>query len=191
MAIAAQLAGDGALERRRLRPIRQHHAEPRRLQPQQRGEQPQHRPRHRHGRQDTHQNWRGLNVGKCVEPECDHQRHETQQGKSSQRLAHARTGAKEQAIATREVTVTPLTVEETTQLTIALVGQDTEAVRRRALDFAQQTGGNPFLLTELIGCYDPAADSFRAMPIHEMIDNKLARLPPEAALLLEAIAKRP
>ena len=92
------------------------------------------------------------------------------------------------AIVEREVRVAPLTIEQCEQLTLALVGDDTPAIRARARQFFEQTGGNPFLLTELIGCYDPAADSFRAMPIHEVIDNKLARLPAEAAPLLEVIA---
>jgi tetratricopeptide (TPR) repeat protein len=87
-----------------------------------------------------------------------------------------------------EVRVEPLTSEQCEELTIALVGDDTPPIRARARQFFEQTGGNPFLLTELIGCYDSAADSFRAMPIHEVIDNKLARLPAEAAPLLEVIA---
>ena len=87
-----------------------------------------------------------------------------------------------------EVSVGPLNIAECTQLVIALVGQDTDAVRRRALAFSEQTGGNPYLLTELISCYDPAADSFHAIPIHEVIDNKLARLPQPASDLLEVIS---
>jgi serine/threonine protein kinase/tetratricopeptide (TPR) repeat protein len=88
----------------------------------------------------------------------------------------------------REVAVGPLDVTECTQLLIAMLGQDTEAIRRRASAFTQQSGGNPYLLTELVGCYDPAADSFQAIPIHEVIDNKLARLPPQARDLLELIS---
>nr|WP_161501442.1 serine/threonine-protein kinase [Rhodopirellula sp. SM50] len=96
--------------------------------------------------------------------------------------------ADELGIASYQVVVSQLTVEECVYLTVALVGEDTEVVRRRAFEFAQQTGGNPFLLTELIGCFDPQADSFRVMPIHEVIESKLERLPPEAASILHAIA---
>lgn len=91
-------------------------------------------------------------------------------------------------IPARDVSVGPLNIAECTELIIALVGQNTDAVRRRALAFSQQTGGNPYLLTELISCYDPAADSFHAIPIHEVIDNKLARLPQPASDLLEVIS---
>jgi len=87
-----------------------------------------------------------------------------------------------------DVSVGPLNVAECTQLVIALVGQDSEPVRRRALAFSQQTGGNPYLLTELISCYDPTADLFRAIPIDEVIENKLTRLPASASDLLEVIS---
>jgi tetratricopeptide (TPR) repeat protein len=91
-------------------------------------------------------------------------------------------------ICSRDVSVAPLSAPECIQLAIALLGQDSDTIRRRAAEFAEQTGGNPFLLTELIGCFDHATDSFRAMPIHEVIDQKLKRLPLAAASLLDGIA---
>ncbi len=91
-------------------------------------------------------------------------------------------------IAARDVTVGPLDADGCTQLLIALVGQDSPAVRNRAIAFWKQTGGNPFLFTELASCYDPTADSFNIVPIHEVIDTKLSRLPKQASDLLEAIS---
>jgi two-component system sensor kinase len=88
----------------------------------------------------------------------------------------------------QNVAVSSLTLEDCVQLTVSLVEQDSERVRHRAIEFYQQTGGNPLLLIELIGCFDPASDSFRAMPIHEVIDEKLSRLPEEAGAILEAIS---
>jgi serine/threonine protein kinase/tetratricopeptide (TPR) repeat protein len=88
----------------------------------------------------------------------------------------------------RDVSVGPLTVEECTRLVVALLGQDGEAIRRRAAEFAQETGGNPFLLIELVGCFDPATDSFHVLPINEVIDKKLGRLPADAPGLLEVVA---
>lgn len=64
-------------------------------------------------------------------------------------------------ISTREVAVGPLDVAQCTQLLVSLLGQDNEAIRRRALAFAQTSGGNPFLLAELIGCYDQMRIRFR------------------------------
>jgi eukaryotic-like serine/threonine-protein kinase len=77
-------------------------------------------------------------------------------------------------IAARDVSVGPLDADGCTQLLSALVGQSTPAVRDRAIAFWKQTGGNPFLFTELAGCYDPTADSFNIVPIQEVIDAKLS-----------------
>lgn len=88
----------------------------------------------------------------------------------------------------RDVTVFPFSQDECTQLVIDLLQQDNEVVQKRSREFFEQTGGNPFLLTELVGCFDPHADSFRPLPVHEVIDEKLNRLPPEARNLLQVIA---
>ena len=48
---------------------------------------------------------------------------------------------------------------------IQLLGKDNDAIRRRAIEFARESGGNPFLLIELVGCFDPQTDSFRPIPI--------------------------
>ncbi len=90
--------------------------------------------------------------------------------------------------ADREVKLAPLTVAECTELVIDLLGQDTEAIRRRAEEFAQETKGNPFLLIELVGCFDPQSDSFERLPLHEVLARKLGQLPQEAGPLLEVIA---
>ena len=86
------------------------------------------------------------------------------------------------------VGVSALTVEECLKLAIAVVGKDTERIRQIALEFAQQTGGNALLLTELLSCFDPTSDSFRVMSIQEIIRSKLERLPEEAESILDAIA---
>ncbi|MFO1095045.1 MAG: AAA family ATPase [Planctomycetaceae bacterium] len=87
-----------------------------------------------------------------------------------------------------EVKVAPLTVEECTALVIRLIGQDDDVIRRRASEFAQETHGNPFLLIELIGCFDPHTDSFEPLPLHEVLARKLGQLPEEAAALLDVVA---
>lgn len=91
-------------------------------------------------------------------------------------------------IRSHEVTVSPLTTDDCVQATVELLGQNTERIRRWATELARQTGGNSFLLTEAVSCLDPSSDSFRVMPIHEVIDSKLTRLPTEAANILQVIA---
>lgn len=86
------------------------------------------------------------------------------------------------------VRVCPFTQEECTQLVVNLLQQNNETIQRRSQEFFEQTAGNPFLLTELVGCFDPATDSFRPLPVHEVIEEKLRRLPEEARLLLEVTA---
>lgn len=88
----------------------------------------------------------------------------------------------------QSVSVCPFTQEECTRLVVDLLHQNNETIQRRSQDFFEQTGGNPFLLTELVGCFDPATDSFRPMPVHEVIEEKLRRLPEEARSLLEVTA---
>jgi serine/threonine protein kinase/tetratricopeptide (TPR) repeat protein len=86
------------------------------------------------------------------------------------------------------VTVGPLSLEESTQLVVNLLERDDDIVRRRAVQFHAQTGGNPFLLTELTGCFDPDADAFHATDIHGVLAQKLEQLPSEAGPLLDAVS---
>jgi eukaryotic-like serine/threonine-protein kinase len=88
----------------------------------------------------------------------------------------------------RPVKLAPLTVDECAELLVKLLGKDTEAIRARAEEFARETRGNPFLLIELVGCFDPEADTFEPIPLHEVLTRKLARLPAEASELLEVLA---
>jgi tetratricopeptide (TPR) repeat protein len=88
----------------------------------------------------------------------------------------------------RAVAVGPLELDEAARLVANVVGRDDEVVRRRAVQFHAQTGGNPFLLTELAGCFDPDADAFHATDIHGVLASKLADLPADAGPLLRAVA---
>jgi serine/threonine protein kinase/tetratricopeptide (TPR) repeat protein len=88
----------------------------------------------------------------------------------------------------REVKLAPLSPDECVELVIDLVAQDNTIVRQRAAEFARETGGNPYLLVELVGCFDPETDSFEPMPLHEVLSRKLGRLPDEARQLLDVVA---
>jgi tetratricopeptide (TPR) repeat protein len=88
----------------------------------------------------------------------------------------------------REIRVGPLTETECVDLVVGILGLDTEVIRRRAETFAQETRGNPFLLIELVGCFDPETDSFEPMPLHEVLTRKLGRLPAEAGDFLDVVS---
>ena len=64
----------------------------------------------------------------------------------------------------------------------------TKVIRRQALELARETHGNPFLLTELIGCFDSSTDAVAHLALHEVLERKLGRLPTEALQLLEVVA---
>lgn len=101
---------------------------------------------------------------------------------------HATADQRQIAIDTRSVSVGPLTREHCRDIMIEMLEDDTEIIHRRADDFFSQTGGNAFLFTELVGCFDPASDSFRQIPVHEVIQEKLSRLPDDGSLLLQLIS---
>ena len=88
----------------------------------------------------------------------------------------------------QNVTVGPLSTENCLQLMVTELGVDSDVIRKRAAEFAEETGGNPFLLLELISCFDPESETFRPIPMHEVIESRLVRLPEEAGRLLEVIA---
>ncbi|HEV3144733.1 MAG TPA: protein kinase, partial [Gemmataceae bacterium] len=90
--------------------------------------------------------------------------------------------------ADREVKVGPLTTEECVELVVLLLGRDDAEIRRRAVEFAEETRRNPFLLIELVGCFDPDSQSFTPVPLHEVLARKLSRLPEEAGHLLDVVA---
>jgi eukaryotic-like serine/threonine-protein kinase len=92
------------------------------------------------------------------------------------------------SIEQRDVSVSPLSVEECQELVTSLLGRDNETIRRRALEIHAETGGNPFLLIELVSCFDPDTDSFRPVPMHEAVRQKLSRLPAESEALLDIVS---
>ncbi len=88
----------------------------------------------------------------------------------------------------QNVNVGPLSLEEATQLLINVVGKNNEVVKRRAVQFHAQAGGNPFLLVELAGCFDPETDAFHTTDIHAVLAKKLQELPSEAEALLRTVS---
>lgn len=88
----------------------------------------------------------------------------------------------------RDVSVGPLSLEQSTEVVINLLGSDSGSIRRRAVQFHAQTGGNPYLLTELAGCFDPASNSFHATDIHGVLAQKLAGLPADAHPILASVS---
>lgn len=96
----------------------------------------------------------------------------------------------ESNVPVREETVElgPLAADQAIQLCAARLGLDPDAVRQNASDALEATHGNPYLLEQLIEVFDPQTGSFGQVSLSETIARKLARLPEQAACLLDAIA---
>lgn len=92
------------------------------------------------------------------------------------------------AIASKTVQVSPLSNEQCCELVVSLVGTDNDRIRKRAAEFAEQTGGNPMLLTELVGCFDFVSDTVQVLPLNEVINQKMSRLSADAEPLLSIVA---
>lgn len=96
--------------------------------------------------------------------------------------------ASKHSLPEHRVSVGPLSLDQCTEMVMSRVGVDNESIRQRARELFDSTGGNPYFLDQLIDCLDPATGSFSSIPIHEVIDTKLRKLPEDATKLLDVIA---
>ena len=87
-----------------------------------------------------------------------------------------------------EIRVGPLSEEQCVALVVARLGQDDGDIRQRAIELHGSTGGNPYLMDQLLDSFDPTTGSFNPMPLNEVIDSRLKKLPADAAALLDVIA---
>src|SRR5690606_31542890 len=88
----------------------------------------------------------------------------------------------------RQVQVGPLSEEQCLQLATTRLGIPIEALRTQLGKVHEGTHGNPYFVEQLLEGFDAQAGAFRIVPLDEIIDRKLARLPEGAKPLLEAIA---
>lgn len=87
-----------------------------------------------------------------------------------------------------DVQVEPLSAEECLTLLANRVGVETEQLKQQAAGLFNDTQGNPYFLEQLIEGFNPETRQFTPVPLHEIIDRKLTRLPEESAELLSVIA---
>ena len=121
--------------------------------------------------------------------------HRTEEESTSAFLADIRTRWPEEAEA-RELTVGPLTHEDSRSLALALLGSEDADAQHTADGIATESGGSPFLLEELArsaSAYHRIAtgDTLLARPavsLDQMLAARVARLPDDARRLLEVIA---
>ncbi|GAB5442415.1 MAG: hypothetical protein Fues2KO_27640 [Fuerstiella sp.] len=86
------------------------------------------------------------------------------------------------------VDVGPLSQDECLKLLAVRLGTDPQSVQQQAAKLFGDTQGNPYFLDQLLEGLDPATGTVEAVPLAELIERRLSRLPPAARPLLNAIA---
>jgi eukaryotic-like serine/threonine-protein kinase len=121
--------------------------------------------------------------------------HRTEEEETSAFLAEVRARWPADAEA-RELTVLPLTHDDSRRLALSLLGTEDASAQQTADGIAHESGGSPFLLEELArgaSAYHRIAmgDTLLARPavsLDQMLAARVARLPHDARRLLEVIA---
>lgn len=87
-----------------------------------------------------------------------------------------------------DVRVEPLSEKQCIDLFVNRLGRDNATIREVARKFVDETGGNPFLLSELIDNIDEDDQSLRPLPLNEVIERKLSQLPAASRKFLDVIS---
>jgi hypothetical protein len=93
----------------------------------------------------------------------------------------------------REISVGALAPADGQRLAMTLLGSSDEIAQRTARAAARESGGNPFLIEELVRSNSnivnrPAGETLTTLTLDQMVAQRLERLPDEARLLLEVLA---
>jgi GTPase SAR1 family protein len=91
---------------------------------------------------------------------------------------------------TRDIEVGQLTLDESRQLAADLLGDSVPGGRDVANMIADESGGNPFFIDELVRSFALAGDTVlgRETTIHEVLQARLRRLDSDAARMLQYVA---
>ncbi|MEZ6128881.1 MAG: protein kinase [Planctomycetaceae bacterium] len=87
-----------------------------------------------------------------------------------------------------EVEVGPLSEDQCLSLLAVRLGTQPDTVKQQARQLHESTQGNPYFLEQLLEGFDPQTGNIEAVPLAELIEQRLMRLPPAARSLLNAIA---
>lgn len=88
----------------------------------------------------------------------------------------------------RTIAVNPLSLEECLQLATQRTGLDRSSIYTAVEQIFEDTGGNPYLLEQLLEGFDSATVEFRRLSIDEIVAERLDRLPESAGRLLEVVS---
>lgn len=97
-------------------------------------------------------------------------------------------GVTELELSQHTIEIGPLSEEQCLNLLAVRFGSDPVSVRQQAHVLFEGTRGNPYFLDQLLEGSDPQSGTVTAVPLSELIDRRLQRLPTTAGPLLKVIA---
>ncbi|MCA9178844.1 MAG: protein kinase [Planctomycetales bacterium] len=86
------------------------------------------------------------------------------------------------------IRVEPLTEGQCLELMASRMGIEVAQLREQGGEVFADAHGNPYLLEQLAEGFDAETGRFQPVPLHEVIDRRLKRLPEDSSSLLEVIA---
>ena len=86
------------------------------------------------------------------------------------------------------VEVGPLTPSQARELVGKALPEENDITDEEIDRIYEESDGNPYFLAQLIESYDRETKRFRPVPLHDLIESRLSRLPNESRPLLEMLA---
>jgi serine/threonine protein kinase/tetratricopeptide (TPR) repeat protein len=86
------------------------------------------------------------------------------------------------------VEVAPLSLNQCVELTAIRTNTESDFIRKHSSELFKDSGGNPYLLEQLLEGFDPQTGTILQVPLDKIIASRLEKLHPQAALILEVIS---
>lgn len=86
------------------------------------------------------------------------------------------------------INIGPLSEHQAFEMITDLIPRSSQVPQEELQRVCRESGGNPYILQQLMEGYDPQTKTFRPLPLQEVIRGRLDRLPSDAKPLLEMLA---
>lgn len=93
-----------------------------------------------------------------------------------------------ETVSQTRLSVQPLTKQQCVELVATRIGIDDAQLMARGDELFADTQGNPYFVEQLIESFDASTGRFQPVPLDELVERKLQRLPEQAADLLQTVA---
>ncbi|MEQ9411100.1 MAG: protein kinase [Fuerstiella sp.] len=98
------------------------------------------------------------------------------------------TSLSDEQLSQHELEVGPLSEDQCLSLLAIRLGIQPDALKQQAQQLFEGTHGNPYFLEQLLEGFDPQTGNVEAVPLADVIERRLQRLPPAARSVLKAVA---